>query len=282
MNIFFNEAIIFLNNSCNFNCYHCYVKKNQKELSFVDLAYFIDNDIPKFKIQRVSLVGGEPFLYSNLIPLLKKLSSKKDLEIIITTNGSIYNEKFIEPLKSVNLKLLKISLHSLKPEVFSKFTGTKNQYNKVLTNIDKFSRFFNIGINTTVTKLNYAELDRIIHFCRERGIKFLHISQLTTSGKGAGIRDEKLTSDQIKNIEDELKKHSNNNLSISYDNHIFCSFGQKLSINPNSDIYPCPALISYPKYKIGNIYSSSREFINKINKFNAIRTQKCFVEEFIS
>lgn len=280
MNIFFNEAIIFLNDSCNFNCYHCYVKKNQKELPFVDLTYFINNDISKFKIQRVSLVGGEPFLYSNFIPLVKKLGRKKDLEIIITTNGSIYNKKFIAPLKSVNLKLLKISLHSLKPEIFSKFTGTKNQYNKVLANIDKFSRFFNIGINTTVTKLNYAELDRIIHFCQERGIKFLHISQLTTSGKGIEIRDEKLTMDQIKNIEDELKNYTDHNLNISYDNHSFCSFGQKLSISPSGDIYPCPALVSYSKYKIGNVYSSSKELSNKINKFNKKRTQKCFVEEF--
>jgi len=105
--MFFNEAIIFLNNICNFNCYHCYVLKNQqKELSLTNFDYFIDNDVSWFEIQRINLVGGEPFLYTNLIPLLKKLSTRKNLEIFITTNGSIYNEKFIKPLQSINLKLL--------------------------------------------------------------------------------------------------------------------------------------------------------------------------------
>lgn len=277
----FKEAVIFLNNICNFNCYHCYVKKGKKELSFSDLSFFIDNHIPKYNIQRISLVGGEPFLYNKLVPLLKKLSYLKNLEITLTTNGSIYSDKFIEPLKSINLKLLKISLQSLKIDVFSKFTGTKNQFQNVLENINKFLKDFNIGINITITELNYKELDKIIYFCQEKGIKYLQISQLTPSGKGAVIKDEKLKHNIVESIQKELKKYSNNNINISYDDSSFCSFGRKLILNPDGDIYPCPALISFPQYKIGNIHSSDQELSLKIKKFSMQRKEKCFIEEFI-
>lgn len=277
----FREAVLFVNNRCNFNCYHCYVdKKEGKELSKEKLEYFIENCISKYSLQRINIVGGEPFLYSHLRLLLNKLKDRKDVELIITTNGSLFFEKMIEPLQSANIRLIKISLHSLKPDIFSIFSGTNDKYSKVLQNIQSFTKYFDIGINVTLTKLNYQEIDEIIKFGIKSGVKYFHISQLTPSGKGISILSEKLEQNEIKSVKEKLDKYAST--SINYDDHSSCSFGQKLCIDPEGDIYACPAIISYKQYKIGNLYSSENEIIMKIKEFNSQRTKKCFVDEFIN
>jgi MoaA/NifB/PqqE/SkfB family radical SAM enzyme len=277
----FKEAVILLTRDCNFDCYHCYVKKEKKEIPFSHLSFLIDKLFPKYKIQKITLIGGEPFLYKKLPLLLKRLAQRKDIEITITTNGSVYSESIVELLKLINLKLLKISLHSLDPIIFSKFTGTENQYKIVLKNIDNFSKFFNIGISTTVTRLNYKEIDKLVKFCKEKGIKFFQVNQLTPSGKGAKIKDQRLEESLIKEIKERLKKYSSNDLFIKYDECLICDFGQKLIIDVDGSIYPCAALVSYPKFKIGNIYSPKEELEKNLKMLNKQRTKRCFIEDAI-
>jgi len=257
------------------------VKKIKKEIPFSYLSFLIEEFIPKYKIRKIILIGGEPFLYGKLPLLFKKLTQTKDVEVMITTNGSIYSENLVKLLQSINLKLLKISLHSLDPLIFSKFTGTKNQYNKVLKNIEKFSKFFNIGISMTVTKLNYTEIERLIKFCKEKGIKFFQINQLTLAGKGAEIKEQRLEDNLIKEIKERLKKYSNENLIIKYDDCLRCNLGRKLIIDVDGSIYPCAALVSYPKFKIGNIYSPERKLEYKLKILNKQRTKKCFIEDIV-
>ena len=65
---------------CNYHCKHCFVKKENYELSFDELKtivdkikkYFNDNNIKG----RINLAGGEPLMSRNIDKLIEYISSK--------------------------------------------------------------------------------------------------------------------------------------------------------------------------------------------------------------
>ena len=76
----------------------------------------------KLGIDRVRLTGGEPLVRRDLPKLIRMIREQTDTkEISLTTNGLLL-ERFASALKDAGLTRVNISLHSLKPERFSKLT----------------------------------------------------------------------------------------------------------------------------------------------------------------
>ncbi len=56
---------------CNYQCKHCFVKKEKNELSIDDIKLFVDKisdyfSKNKIKNGRINLAGGEPLLSDNI------------------------------------------------------------------------------------------------------------------------------------------------------------------------------------------------------------------------
>lgn len=100
---------------CNFKCYHCFVKKQGKELSFDSIKIIIDK-IVKFSREnnlkaRINLAGGEPLLSKNIQRIIDYIVSN-DIEVSIITNGFFLTKGFIEHNKT-KLSMIGISVDSL-------------------------------------------------------------------------------------------------------------------------------------------------------------------------
>ena len=80
---------IMLTNKCNFYCPHCIVDANitkDEELDSSLLLTFI-SQLKKIGLESISLSGGEPALYKDIIFVLNNILDN-ELEVQITTNGS--------------------------------------------------------------------------------------------------------------------------------------------------------------------------------------------------
>ena len=96
-----------LTNDCNFKCKYCYAATDRflgMEIKFKTLKTII-NEAKTIGCKKVTLTGGEPLLYSNIIPLIDFLIGKK-INIAIETNGSKLDELY----DKLGVKLNRISI----------------------------------------------------------------------------------------------------------------------------------------------------------------------------
>lgn len=280
----FKQATIFLTERCNFNCYHCYVKKDlKKNIRIETFEWIVENFLERFQIDKINLIGGEPFLYPQIDKVLDILENNRNIKVGITTNGSVLNTKILKKLKSINLSKLKVSFHSLDDIVFDKLTRTSGKKDMVLKNIHRLIKIFPISINITATKLNSKEIPKTIDFFVKMGITSFHISQLTIAGNAVGSKEERLSSEEIMELKVKLNTQFSKNIpvNIEYDDDKFCSFGSSLSISPLGDVFACVAMVSYPEFRVGTIDSSRKEIETNIDKLLKQKTRKCFIEQHV-
>ena len=149
---------------CNFHCTHCFVKKENYELSFEQLKiivdkiskYFSDNNVRG----RINIAGGEPLISRNIGKLIDYIYSK-NIIISIITNGYYLDEAFIEAYKN-KIEMIGISVDSLNYETNIKIgrcykTNTLTKEKLIyLSNLIKKSGI-KLKINTCLSKLNYEE-----------------------------------------------------------------------------------------------------------------------------
>lgn len=151
---------------CNADCVMCGLDKH-------DTRKLNINDIPKQEIIKISLQGGEIFVFEKEILELLNAIQPKYLNVI--TNGTIISRKIYDKLYSFNNQCITFSIDGV---------GLTNQairkncnYDKIINNIkkihDKYPKL-SIVINYTVTMFNiYNILDDLIQIKVDlKNIKF--------------------------------------------------------------------------------------------------------------
>ena len=149
---------------CNYHCKHCFVKKENCELSFEELKVAVDKIkqyFDKYNIKgRINLAGGEPLLSRNIDRLIDYIYSK-DIEVSIITNGYYLDEAFIERHKN-QIKTIGISVDSLDYDTnirigrcFKANVLSKEQLISICGKIKEAG--IKLKINTCLSKLNVNE-----------------------------------------------------------------------------------------------------------------------------
>ena len=162
-------------------------KKLADELSTVRPVYY--------------LWGGEPFLYPDLIPLVKYLKSKKSF-VSINTNGTML-EKFAEQIVDAGPDVIFVSLDAFR-DINDEIRG-KGSYDKVVAGfkaINEAKIKLNkkaplMGVVTTVTNKNYKVLADLAEACKDFKID-VHIYNLGT------YTNDKIVAEQKKHMKEKL------------------------------------------------------------------------------
>lgn len=85
--------------ACNYSCKHCFVNKENRELSLDKIKNIIDKVSDYFASRgiqgRINLAGGEPLLSKNIDQIIDYIYSKS-IRVSIITNGSLLTEDFIK------------------------------------------------------------------------------------------------------------------------------------------------------------------------------------------
>jgi len=153
-----------ITNICNYRCIMCPYSKIIRPKGFMDIGLvkiITDRDIKKG--QYLELFNfGEPFLHPKIESIVEILS-KKEVSILVSTNGSTGKEKLEKLLQYPKLKI-QVALETLDEELYSKITGG-GILSKVLKFLDfskKYrSSFEQVEILVVETKVNKNSIDRI-------------------------------------------------------------------------------------------------------------------------
>lgn len=159
--IFF--ADITLGHICNNDCMICQkIKVNQDTkatLSQNNIEILLKN---KDNITRCIFMGGESFLYTKeILYYIKQFKNLKFLSIV--SNGSLYDHEFLEYLDKLHIDVnITISIDGNCKT--NNLIRVKSNYNRIVNNIIRMSKFKNIklGFNVTVSLLNCLDISSII------------------------------------------------------------------------------------------------------------------------
>jgi GTP 3',8-cyclase len=171
---------ISVTDRCNFRCVYCMPKDvfgrdhpflgREQLLTFEETAR-LTGIFASLGVQKVRITGGEPLLRRDIERLLGMLAAIPGLDLTLTTNGSLLDEK-ARALKAAGLRRVTVSLDSLDDTVFRAMNDVAFPVDRVLSGIAAASRegLAPIKVNVVVKRgLNEGSILPMVRFFRGTG-----------------------------------------------------------------------------------------------------------------
>ena len=201
-------ACIIFTKGCNFNCSYCYNRDlvdNKAET--IDEDYVMAYLYKRRKIlDGVVISGGEPTIWDDLIPFIKKIKEFK-LDIKLDTNG--YNPAMLKEILDNNLvDYIAMDIKAI-PDKYMKVINKKIDFNKILESIDLIKKSnIKYEFRTTIMKGVHDKKD-IIKILKLIGDSKLYLQnfQCTDVVKDKNIKS--FSRDELLKLKEELKEYPN-------------------------------------------------------------------------
>lgn len=181
--------------TCNLKCVHCYTDscntKYEGELT-TDEARSMIRDLAGFKIPSLLFSGGEPLMRKDLLSLIE-FAANNGIRPVLSTNGTLIDRQTAQSLKDAGIVYVGISLDGME-EVNDLFRGVTGAYSKAMKGFENCTAVGQrVGLRLTLTKRNYADLNRIFDFIEKESINRACFYHLVYSGRGGEMHKDDLT-----------------------------------------------------------------------------------------
>jgi len=194
-------CVLHITNLCNLKCKHCYASAGQKlnnELTFDEIKKIVD-ELVEMKINYITLSGGEPFARDDLYKIIKYIRDK-DINIMITTNGTLLDEEAIKKIKDLGVDSLQISIDSNIREVHDKFRGVPGCFDKAVEGIRLCKENgIKVSLMSTLSTINRENIDDLIKFAAEDlKVDGFAMERFVPEGRGNNEKEIAISSADLK------------------------------------------------------------------------------------
>ena len=133
-----NFAWVEVTNKCNLKCIHCYNESDVHCDIVMSLRNFkiVIDALLNLGINRVQIIGGEPFIDKNALRKMLDYTIGKFEFIEIFTNGTLIDSEWVEFLSKNNIHVA-LSVYSYDATVHDKVTGSNGSWSKTNVTIEK-------------------------------------------------------------------------------------------------------------------------------------------------
>jgi MoaA/NifB/PqqE/SkfB family radical SAM enzyme len=166
-----------LTDRCNQHCIYCELgnepaSSKKKTLATADLEWIIDQ-MAEINIRKISLCGGEPFLFEGLTDVVA-YADKKGVRCSITTNGMTVHaldEQKLNTLKECKT-LINLSIDSFRDEIQSLTRGTPAALPNAMKSLKTLQDHgIAVTVLTAISKYNYHDLSHFLEEACGKGIR---------------------------------------------------------------------------------------------------------------
>ena len=260
-------------NVCNLECKYCFTNSSSHFNDPLDSEKLltIADKISNSGVSLVTLIGGEPLMLSSL-PLIVEYLLDNNIKVNLDTNGVLLKEKWNKVYAKLNR--VNISIDDIRKEVHNKQRG---KYDSVIGSIYFLKeKGISFGVTITITPQNISNLDQTAEFLVNKGASIICFSRMKPIGRGVkyyekyghiGEKEEEKIVSKIINFYNKTKK-GNVKVMVEGFYHPFffkkglidklpsCLCGDaKLTVNYDGYVYPCEALLIFPKTKRDELFS---------------------------
>jgi cyclic pyranopterin phosphate synthase len=265
-----HDLRISVTDRCNFRCVYCMPKeafgKGHQFLRRNDLLSFeeihrIAGIFVRQGVRKIRLTGGEPLLRERLELLVEKIAELGDIDLTLTTNGSLLAKK-AAALRAAGLKRLTVSLDAIDDATFCAMNDVDFAVRDVLDGIDAAVKagFGPVKINMVVKRgLNgHAVMPMVRHF-RGSGHILRFIEYMDVGSTNGWRMDEVLSAEEIVAMIDQefpLERLPANNAGevaqrwryrdgsgeigvIASVTQAFCSSCNRIRLSTDGKLYTC-------------------------------------------
>lgn len=186
-----NYLRLAVTDRCNLRCFYCMPEEGIKYMPKKDLLTFEEIErlvtlLAKLGITKVRLTGGEPFVRTDLMNLIQKISSIDGIdELHITTNG-ILTGPHIQELKALGIASVNLSLDTLDRERF-KIITRRDEFNKTWQVFHQLlEAHIPVKLNAVVMDgKNIDDIVPMVELTRSLPVSVRFIEEMPFNGEGA-------------------------------------------------------------------------------------------------
>ena len=186
-----NYLRLAVTDRCNLRCFYCMPEEGIKYIPRKELLTFEEIErlvtlLAQMGITKIRLTGGEPFVRTDLMDLIRTIVKIKGIsDVHITTNG-ILTAPHIAELKSLGIASVNLSLDTLDRERF-----------KMITRRDEFSKTWEtfqlllkheipVKINAVVMEgKNTEDILEMVKLTRDQNVSVRFIEEMPFNGEGS-------------------------------------------------------------------------------------------------
>lgn len=277
------EVSIEIIRKCPNCCLHCssLAHKQCKEIMPYDKFTEVISDAAKLGAKTICLSGGEPFLHSDIVDMVKTVN-KYNMDCYVYTSG-IVMDTFEQPTP-ISVDVLKQISGYVTKLIFNIEAGTEDTYDKIMGTKNCFEKMqqsvicaMEAGIcaeaHFVPMAINVDEINSVITLCEKLHISKLSFLRLVLHGRAKQNRDVlELADEKIKKLKEQLYDLQAKSsisvrvgvpLSLDTTCHKCEAANGKLNIKYDGEVYPCEVFKNYSMEKsLGglkpeNIYQNS-------------------------
>jgi len=266
-----------LTDQCNYRCKHCY----QDSYTYAGVSFEVQlqlleqmkdfvrkaSEVNENFVAHINFTGGEPFIRTNFLDLLKAARESKLFSFGILSNGFLLEPDKLQELKTLKPSFIQISLEG-NERVNDSIRG-RGSYSEILEAIKAYHRLkIPVMISFTANAENYKQFPAVVKIARRLKVYKVWTDRYLPSSENDPLE---MTTEQAKELfniilheQNKSKFHIFSNTQISANRALQflvmggkpykCSAGESLlTILPNGDLLPCRRL----PIKVGNLLETS-------------------------
>jgi cyclic pyranopterin phosphate synthase len=203
---------ISVTDRCNFRCVYCMPKEvfgrdyhfleRRELLTFEEIERLAQVFVGR-GVEKIRITGGEPLVRRDLEHLIERLAAVDDLDLTLTTNGSLLPAK-APALRDAGLRRVTVSLDSLDDGVFAHMNDVDFPVQRVLEGIDAAADAgLPVKVNMVVKRgANEDSILPMARYFRERGHILRFIEYMDVGHSNGWRLDDVVTAAEIVAIVD--------------------------------------------------------------------------------
>ena len=178
-----STLLLFITYRCNLNCAICGVRHQPREpeLGLEDYEAIL-NSAQSLHTSLMLISGGEALAREELVYTIISRGRERGIDAHLCTNGLLVSEEKVKRLQESGLRSVSVSLESADKEIHERIRG-QGTFDLAIQAVRFFREYapaVRVGINCTVTALNFRGLDKLVDLSESLGVHQLKFAPVHT------------------------------------------------------------------------------------------------------
>ncbi|HRG07197.1 MAG TPA: GTP 3',8-cyclase MoaA [Cyclobacteriaceae bacterium] len=185
-----NYLRLAVTDRCNLRCFYCMPEEGIQYLPKKALLTFEEIErliyiVASLGISKIRLTGGEPFVRTDLMQLIRRIVATKGINSLHLTTNGILTQPHIAELKELGIASINLSLDTLDRERFKNITRRDEFDNTWQTLQQLIASNIPVKINAVVMEgKNIDDLIPMVELTRHHPISVRFIEEMPFNGEG--------------------------------------------------------------------------------------------------